>query len=156
MALYAEFHFEDFKGKKAVTRISYGPSADIGAMLTSAVSIAPLLQAVSSARLFLVALVSKEAVSPLAAIGPDADCERSGLLLYNNGTRTAGLAVPSIKLMLAEASGPYAGRRITRDSLRLRGMLEAVDTLPGNALDASGRAIDGPFSLGCISGRLPL
>jgi hypothetical protein len=153
MPLFVDFSFVDNNGGKAKVRARFGGGFD--AVASAATALATALEAISDARLVSFSVVSTFARAEAPPAQLTSNVMRVGLLFYRNGDDTASFYLPSIVAVLAETSGPYQGRRITRDSAGMLGLLESLDRLLDGALDPCGRPYGSAFSVGAITRDLP-
>lgn len=150
---HAVFHWRDNNGGRAETRTYFSGSTEYGAIAAKAAALAPLLEAVSSARLVRYELrfeLPRQSAVPAA---PDSNVRSYTLLFYRNGERVSSIAVPSAARLPYEADGPYAGVRVTRADLAAAGLLDVVEDMAAGLVDRLGRPYPQTFTVG---GRVEL
>lgn len=145
------FEWVDNSGKVSEHRLHAPASQEFGGVASQGLALANVMQAVSSARLRSLTISQVFATGGDAPPSPDSDARTYALLLYRNGSDTSSIVVPSPAGVLFEVVGPYAGRRITRESAALSGLLPTLDTLVQEFLDSVGRPYGATFVVG---GRL--
>lgn len=146
----AVYTFVDNNGGKAETRLHFPGGLSAGEVLSSALALASLFQAVSSATIVDVAVRWSISLPNPGAPLPGSSATRAALLFYRNGGDCATVRVPSPSVLLAETSGLYAGIRITRERLAVLTLLATVEALPEGAVDPLGRPYGTTFTVGGI------
>lgn len=150
---HAVFHWRDNNGGRAENLIYFAGSTDYGAIAAKAAALAPLLEAVSSARLVRYELRFELPWQAAAPAAPDSNARSYTLLFYRNNDRVASIKVPSAGRLPYQVSGPYAGVRVTREDLAVSGLLDTVEGLAAGLVDRLGRPYPTTFSVG---GRVEL
>lgn len=147
------YHWRDSSGGRAENLLYFAGSTDYGAIAAKAAALAPLLEAVSSARLVRYELRFELPWQTDVLPTPDSNARSYTLLFYRNDDRVASIKVPSAGRLPYQVSGPYAGVRVTRDDLALSGLLNTVESLASGLVDRVGRPLPATFSVG---GRVEL
>ena len=147
------YHWRDDGEGRAETRVYFAGSTDYGAIAAKAAALAPLLEAVSSARLVRYELRFELPWQSAVPAAPDSNARSYTLLFYRNNDRVASIKVPSAGRLPYQTSGPYAGVRVTRADLAMSGMLDVVESLAAGMVDRLGRPSPTTFSVG---GRVEL
>lgn len=148
MGTRVAFLWVDHSGKRSRTRLHSFPEGDNDAAVSLALTVAPLLEALSDARLTHF-IVEHDYTNP-AAVGPQPDSSvySSAVYFYRNGDACSSLSVPAPPALLPEVTGPYAGVRITRARLFMLGLLSTVENMVSGAIDPTGRPYPDTFTVG--------
>lgn len=154
MRVSVQYQFVGADGKRSHVRVFPGAGiTDLSGWQGQALALAAALTGVSDAVLtqFVIEAREDEPISTPAEV--TSDVARAGVLLYTNADNIFSLRLPSIRTVLAETDGRYAGRRISRASAGVSGLLEDLDSIPQPTLDPLGREASGSvFSIGAIVG----
>lgn len=151
MPFRADYTFVDNNGAKAQMRVWFAGTFDQAASAANA--LAAVLSSISSAHILSLTVSQTTVTTGLPAAQPSSNVKRVGLLFYRNGDETSSFYLPSIAGLPADTSGPYVGRRITRGTLGVSGLLESVDGLLFGTIDPTGRPYGSTFSVGIITGE---
>jgi hypothetical protein len=153
MALLVTLHYRDNNDHRAESRLHAPYDAIDAGAVAWALAAASVHQAAVSARIVKVEIARRLDTGFATPAGLLSDCKRSATLFYRNGDDTASFYLPSPLPMLPEATGPYAGLRITRASVGMLGLLPLVDGLLAGALDPVRRPYGDYFSVGSFGGH---
>jgi hypothetical protein len=140
--------FVDNNDNTAECRLYTGPGASHAGAVSMASALAPLLSAISDAHLFSFNVSERVTLAGTPPAALTSDVRRGAVLFYRNSDDTASLLVPSVPPVHFETTGPFSGKRITRKSAQLSGLLSALDMLASGALDGAGRPYGDYFSVG--------
>lgn len=150
--LKGRIYFRDNNGKVAVMTVPFGPGEDIAGALQALLALVPFVAAVSDASVTHAEIVKEYSGPSSSPPAPGSDVKRATVLFYRNEDDTSSVLVPSVALVHFEATGPYSGKRVTRQSASLSGVLSSLDNLLAGALDDVGRAYGTYFIVGGVTG----
>lgn len=131
MPVILRFIWQDNNGKTAQQRIWLPDGEAVAASIGRANAIRDAARPISSAMLLRAELEYPEIVPGLPdPAAPGSDVRKNLVVFYRDNAETASIRFPSPAPSLPyDTSGPWAGLRITRDSLITAGLVDELELI---------------------------